>query len=219
MDALRLFGLLPFRNAGCYAFESRSHWFVLLFAGSCVLGSAYGFLQDAWPFGLVEAVWSLVALRRWLLVRKSCRPCENSRQGRKTSRRKAGFRQIFRALIDRRPRKLGRSSGPRISPPSFRTVCLIYAHALLVSTRVRSIPTLHRRMRRSAKGSRHRSQLAFEGRIERVDDLRIRAHQFSRLPRLALSRSAPKSLASASLMRALIVPAQPPHFAAQPSDA
>src|ERR1700693_6476983 len=45
-------------------------WFVLAFAASCALGSAYGFLQGAWPFGLVEAVWSVVAIRRWLKVRK-----------------------------------------------------------------------------------------------------------------------------------------------------
>jgi hypothetical protein len=44
---------------------------VLLFAMSCALGSAYGFLQGAWPFGLVEAVWSVVALNRWLTVRNS----------------------------------------------------------------------------------------------------------------------------------------------------
>ena len=37
----------------------------LLLAGACALGSVYGFLQGAWPFGLIEAVWSLVALRRW----------------------------------------------------------------------------------------------------------------------------------------------------------
>jgi hypothetical protein len=54
----------------CYALESRSHWFVLLFAVSCALGSDYGFLQGAWPFGLVEAIWSAVALRRWLTARK-----------------------------------------------------------------------------------------------------------------------------------------------------
>jgi hypothetical protein len=33
--------------------------------GACALGSLYGFLQGAWPFGLVEAIWSIVALRRW----------------------------------------------------------------------------------------------------------------------------------------------------------
>ena len=49
-----------------YALEERSAWFVLGFAFSCAMGSLYGFLQGAWPFGLVEAVWSLVALRRWL---------------------------------------------------------------------------------------------------------------------------------------------------------
>jgi len=48
-----------------YALEKRSNWFILGFALSCGLGSAYGFLQGAWPFGLVEAVWMLVALRRW----------------------------------------------------------------------------------------------------------------------------------------------------------
>jgi hypothetical protein len=48
-----------------YALENRSHWFVLAFAGACVLGSIYGFLQGAWPFGLVEAVWAMVAVYRW----------------------------------------------------------------------------------------------------------------------------------------------------------
>jgi hypothetical protein len=42
----------------CYAFEHRSSWFILAFACSCGLGSAYGFLQGAWPFGLVEAIWA-----------------------------------------------------------------------------------------------------------------------------------------------------------------
>jgi hypothetical protein len=49
----------------CYAFEHRSPWFIFAFAVSCGLGSAYGFLQGAWPFGLVEAVWAGVALWRW----------------------------------------------------------------------------------------------------------------------------------------------------------
>ena len=67
MDGLTLFELLAVAAMMvCYALESRSHWFVLAFAGTCLLGSAYGFLQGAWPFGGVEAVWSFVALRRWL---------------------------------------------------------------------------------------------------------------------------------------------------------
>lgn len=51
-----------------YALEKRSAWFVLAFAFACALGSIYGFLQGAWPFGVVEAIWAVVALRRWLLI-------------------------------------------------------------------------------------------------------------------------------------------------------
>ena len=66
MDKLTIFGLLAVTPMlVTYALEKRSHWFILAFAGSCVLGSAYGFLQGAWPFGLVEGIWSLVAIRRW----------------------------------------------------------------------------------------------------------------------------------------------------------
>jgi hypothetical protein len=53
----------------CYALEKRSPWFILAFAGACALVSAYGFLQGAWPIGFVEAVWSLVALKRWWATR------------------------------------------------------------------------------------------------------------------------------------------------------
>ena len=55
----------------CYAWEDRSSWFVLGFAIACALGSTYGFLQGAWPFGVVEAVWAAVALRKWWLRRSS----------------------------------------------------------------------------------------------------------------------------------------------------
>ncbi len=54
-----------------YAMERRSPWWVLMFGCSCWLGSAYGFLQGAWPFGIVEAIWGLVALRRWWTVRRA----------------------------------------------------------------------------------------------------------------------------------------------------
>ena len=54
-----------------YALEKRSHWFILAFAVSCLLGSAYGFLQGAWPFGGVEAIWAIVAVRRWWLARRA----------------------------------------------------------------------------------------------------------------------------------------------------
>jgi hypothetical protein len=66
MDHLTLFGLFAVTAMlVTYALEKRSPWFVLAFAGSCLLGSAYGFLQGAWPFGLVEAIWAVVAARRW----------------------------------------------------------------------------------------------------------------------------------------------------------
>jgi hypothetical protein len=68
MDALTWFGLVAVSlMLAFYAVEYRSPWFVLGFAGACLLGSAYGFLQGAWPFGAVEAVWSALALRRWRL--------------------------------------------------------------------------------------------------------------------------------------------------------
>jgi hypothetical protein len=53
-----------------YSLEARSRWFILAFAGACLLGSAYGFLQGAWPFGIIELIWSAVAARRWLLARR-----------------------------------------------------------------------------------------------------------------------------------------------------
>ncbi len=66
MSGLQLFGLSAVTlMLVCYALEARSRWFVLGFAGACALGSVYGFLQGAWPFGLVEAVWAVVALMRW----------------------------------------------------------------------------------------------------------------------------------------------------------
>jgi hypothetical protein len=59
VDRLTLFGLVAVSSMlVCYAFERRSTWFILGFAVSCALGSAYGFLQGAWPFGVVEAIWS-----------------------------------------------------------------------------------------------------------------------------------------------------------------
>lgn len=54
-----------------YALEKRSNIFILAFAGSCVMASVYGFLQGAWPFGLVELVWSGVAIKRWSDQRKN----------------------------------------------------------------------------------------------------------------------------------------------------
>jgi len=66
VDGLALFGLFAVAAMlVTYSLEARSPWFILAFAGACVLGSIYGFLQGAWPFGVVEAIWAGVAARRW----------------------------------------------------------------------------------------------------------------------------------------------------------
>jgi hypothetical protein len=66
MDLLTAFGLFAVTAMlVTYALEARSRWFILAFSESCILGSVYGFLQGAWPFGVVEAIWAVVALPRW----------------------------------------------------------------------------------------------------------------------------------------------------------
>ena len=71
MSPLTLFGLFAVTAMLItYALEKRSHWYVLGFAVSCLLGSTYGFLQGAWPFGIVEGIWTIVALRRWITARR-----------------------------------------------------------------------------------------------------------------------------------------------------
>ena len=70
LSALTAFGLFAVTAMLVfYALEKRSPWFIFAFALACALASIYGFLQGAWPFGAVEAVWSVVALRRWWLAR------------------------------------------------------------------------------------------------------------------------------------------------------
>ena len=66
MDALSFFGLFAVTAMLVfYALEDWSAWFILAFAGACALGSIYGFLQGAWPFGVVEAIWAGIAGWRW----------------------------------------------------------------------------------------------------------------------------------------------------------
>jgi hypothetical protein len=74
MDPLTLFGALAVSSMlAFYALEARSCWFVAAFAAACLASSAYGFLQGAWPFGVVELIWSAVAIRRWHVRRQSAR--------------------------------------------------------------------------------------------------------------------------------------------------
>ena len=72
MDFLTLFGLTALTAMLVfYAAEDLSPWFILAFAAACALASIYGFLQGAWPFGVVEAIWALVAVYRWRLRTQS----------------------------------------------------------------------------------------------------------------------------------------------------
>jgi hypothetical protein len=72
MDRLTVFGLFAVTAMLVfYALEERKTAYILAFAGACALGSVYGFLQGAWPFGVVEAIWAAVAVRRWRLKSKS----------------------------------------------------------------------------------------------------------------------------------------------------
>ncbi|HEX8977121.1 MAG TPA: hypothetical protein VF781_11455 [Solirubrobacteraceae bacterium] len=48
-----------------YALERRGRAFVLAFAAGCALSSVYGFLAGTWPFGIVEAIWAMIAVARW----------------------------------------------------------------------------------------------------------------------------------------------------------
>ena len=70
MDLLTLFGLFSVSlMLVFYSLENRSHWFILGFCFACGLGSTYGFFQGAWPFGVVEAIWAIVAFKKWMTAK------------------------------------------------------------------------------------------------------------------------------------------------------
>lgn len=63
---LTLFGALAVAlMVVAYALERRHAVFVLAFAGGCALSSVYGFLVGSLPFGVVEAMWAVLAVRRY----------------------------------------------------------------------------------------------------------------------------------------------------------
>jgi hypothetical protein len=70
VNAITLFGIgaLSFMMV-MYALERRHPGFIAAFAVGCVLSSAYGLLSGAWPFGAVEAIWAVVACRRFVAAR------------------------------------------------------------------------------------------------------------------------------------------------------
>ena len=64
--ALTLYGVLALTfMMAMYALEARGSRYVIAFGAGCLLASSYGFLSGAWPFGVVEAIWALVAFRRY----------------------------------------------------------------------------------------------------------------------------------------------------------
>jgi hypothetical protein len=64
--ALTVYGILALTfMMSMYALEHRGDGFILAFATGCALSSAYGFASGAWPFGMVEGIWTVVAVRRW----------------------------------------------------------------------------------------------------------------------------------------------------------
>jgi len=66
VDELTAFGIVSVTAMLVfYALEDRSPAYILAFAGACGLASTYGFLQGAWPFGVIEAIWALIAAHRW----------------------------------------------------------------------------------------------------------------------------------------------------------
>ena len=66
MDWLTIWGVVSVGSMLLfYVLEQRSRVWVLAFAGACFASSSYGFMQGAWPFGVIELVWGFVALNRW----------------------------------------------------------------------------------------------------------------------------------------------------------
>jgi hypothetical protein len=57
-----------------YALERRDQRFILAFAVGCALSSSYGFASGAWPFGVVEAIWCLIALHRFQRTPRATAP-------------------------------------------------------------------------------------------------------------------------------------------------
>lgn len=89
MDGLTLFGLVAVAAMlVVYALEHRSSAYVLAFAFASLAAAAYGFLQGAWPFGVVEIAWAGVAVQRWrrrvLLERASAAIADGSNQSSRT---------------------------------------------------------------------------------------------------------------------------------------
>lgn len=67
MSAVTIYGVtaLTFMMV-MYALESRSKRFIAAFALGCAMSSCYGFLSGTWPFGVVEGIWTVIAIGRYV---------------------------------------------------------------------------------------------------------------------------------------------------------
>jgi hypothetical protein len=83
-----------------YALEGRGRRFVLAFAVGCALSSTYGFLAGTWPFGIVEGIWSVVAVKRYLDSRAAA--CEVPSRSAESSARSASPRTGSSIAIESR---------------------------------------------------------------------------------------------------------------------
>lgn len=87
-----------------YALEGRDPRFVLAFAVGCALSSSYGFLAGTCPFGVVEAIWSLIAVRRYLTLRSNAKPPRGAQRTRSPSTQGGRGRWLLDARgVDRLP--------------------------------------------------------------------------------------------------------------------
>jgi hypothetical protein len=72
MSLITIYGVLALTfMMTMYALEQRHPAFILAFAVGCLASAAYGFLAGAWPFGVVEAIWSIIAVRRYLAAKQT----------------------------------------------------------------------------------------------------------------------------------------------------
>lgn len=53
-----------------YWLESRSPWFILIFAAASAATAIYSGLAEVYPIMVVEAIWSVIALRRFSQARR-----------------------------------------------------------------------------------------------------------------------------------------------------
>ena len=84
-----------------YALERRGRRFILAFACGCALSSVYGFLAGTWPFGVVEAIWSVIALRRYVDTAPDARQAQAGDKGGPVREPSASERAYSGHLDDR----------------------------------------------------------------------------------------------------------------------